>query len=119
MYIDRHKALIGVEVVQNGDFSTVAFFAREILHRATELSARYIVVIQNQPHGAEEPDFRNLFEIFKIAKSGEGIGVGLVDYVLVSPDMCFSFNEMSRVDDDRRIKLDFEYHHPITADQEQ
>ena len=108
IYLDRYKHLIGIEVLQRGDFQGVAFFAGDIMRRAVELSARFVIVVQNQPLGAEDPDYQNMSEIFKLAKFGDSIDVELVDYILVSPFICFSFNEFTRVDETGRFRLEFE-----------
>lgn len=101
LFLSRHEELIGVEVLQRGDIEHVSFFPREVIKRCLDLGARYFVMLHGYMDGEVEPDTNLLSQIYKLEKAADGFGIGLIDYVLVSPYMCVSLREQGLIGEDK------------------
>ncbi|MEJ8476867.1 JAB domain-containing protein [Roseibium algae] len=94
MYLDRARELIGIETLQTGDCDSARVFPRQLVARALDLSAKYLIVFHNQPDGTGDSSF-GFFENLKcIEDSINKLGIYLLDYVLVSPELCYSLKEL-------------------------
>lgn len=97
LYLSRHQELIGVEVLQQGDIEDVIVYPSQVVKRCLDLGARYFVVLHSYMDGETEPDTDQLNQICKLEKAADGIGLSMIDYVLVGPYMCASLREQGLI----------------------
>ncbi|MGS4883477.1 JAB domain-containing protein [Roseibium sp. MB-4] len=101
LFLNKHRELIGVEVHQRGDMDHVAFYPREVIARCLDLGARYFIVLQNHLDGETEPEMGDLNRICQLEAAAAGLGIDLIDYVLVTPYLCVSLREQGLIGADK------------------
>jgi len=90
LYLDSGNRLNGIEEAHRGTLSHVEVHPREVFKGALAANASSVVVAHNHPSGsphASQSDF-DLTE--RLVKSGELLGIPVIDHVIVSSGGCSS-----------------------------
>jgi DNA repair protein RadC len=94
MFLNRRREMIGVEVLQCGSIDKVALYPREIMSRAFDLCAKYLVILHNQPFGDGEPSFADMQYTAELETVARGLDIEILDHLIVAPQICVSLREM-------------------------
>ncbi len=108
MYLDRIRELIGIETLQTGDCELVAIYPRELAARALDLSARYVIILHNQPDGIQDPQYGFMENIKHLEDAIGNLGIHLIDYVLVARPLCFSLKRLNVLNPGQETPLLFQ-----------
>lgn len=97
-YTDSQGRLISFERVSKGTFEATSFHQRDVVGRAYELKALGIILVHNHPGGDPRPSGsdRKLTNLVRMA--AEGMGVQLLDHVVVTDHLCFSIKSDDIID---------------------
>jgi DNA repair protein RadC len=93
LLLNSRNMLIHKEVVGIGTLNSVLIHPREIFCSAIRNCANGLILVHNHPSGDVTPSDED-FRITKVLyKSGEIIGINLIDHVILSRDNYFSFKD--------------------------
>ncbi|MDR3208740.1 MAG: DNA repair protein RadC [Rickettsiales bacterium] len=90
LYLDKNKRLLLDEVHSVGTVDNVGVYPREVLHRALEVNANFVLLVHNHPDGNRffsEQDISVTMEIINVLHSTK---IEVIDHFLVSDGMIFS-----------------------------
>jgi len=92
-YLDSRNQEIKCELVSVGILNSSIVHPREVFEPAVKYLACQIIVAHNHPSGSLEPSKDDLEITQHLVKSGEILGIELLDHVIVSKNGYFSFKE--------------------------
>ena len=84
---------MAVEIVSVGTLNACLVEMREVFKHAILNNAAGIVCFHNHPSGAPEPSREDQLMTEKLKAAGELLGISLVDYIIVTEEQYYSFNE--------------------------
>ena len=90
LYLDRDRRLIENEKHASGTIDNVAVYPREILRRALDPSARFVVLAHNHPDGCRSFSAKDLELTEEIRNILSVVNIDVVDHMLVSDGLVFS-----------------------------
>lgn len=86
LYLDIQCQLIASEIVSMGILGECMMHPREIFRPAIQRNAYSIVVVHNHPSGQLKPSRDDVNMANKLLKTGEIVGIKLMDFILVDAD---------------------------------
>lgn len=89
--VDNGNRLICFERVHQGTVNQAHVFPREILAAALTAKASGIILVHNHPGGDPTPSRMDREMTERIGQIAEGLGVRLLDHVIVTEDNFYSF----------------------------
>ncbi len=92
-YLDAAHGLLHRETVSIGTLTSSLVHPREVFAPAIERSAAGVLVAHNHPSGNPHPSAEDRAATRRLARSGNILGIPLVDHVVVSGSRFFSFRE--------------------------
>jgi DNA repair protein RadC len=92
-YLDARSRLLRFETVSIGTLSASLVHPREVFAPAISHSAAGLVVAHNHPSGDCAPSAEDKDATRRLARSGELLGIPLLDHVIVADRGFFSFRE--------------------------
>ena len=93
LHFDSKLKLLKDEAMQKGTVNTVVFYPREVIRSALNNKSRQIIISHNHPSGDVTPSAADI-QLTKQIKDGlSTIGVELIDHIIVSPNLSFSFKD--------------------------
>jgi DNA repair protein RadC len=95
LFLDHREMLIRDEVQQVGTINHTPVYPREIIKRALEVSASYLILVHNHPSGDPTPsgaDIRMTREIIAISKP---LGIEVSDHIIIGRNGHASFRGLS------------------------
>jgi len=84
LYLTARHRLISDEIASRGTIDEAVLHVREVLARALELGAAAIVLVHNHPSGDPTPSKADLDMTRRLAATGKGLGVHLLDHLIVA-----------------------------------
>ena len=99
LFLDRENCLICDEEISRGTVDFVAVHTREIIRRALELGASYLLLAHNHPTGRLEPSWPDRRLTNEIATAARAMGMAVHDHVIVSFKGFCSFRENGLIED--------------------
>lgn len=96
-FLDQRNGVIACEVMSEGTAGEVPVYPREILRRALELGASGLILAHNHPSGALEPSPEDLRSTRDIAQTAKGLGIRLLDHIIVTKAGFSSFRSLGLV----------------------
>ena len=90
-YLNACNGIISREIVSVGILNATLIHAREIYKSAITHNAHSIIISHNHPSGDPKPSEEDIEVTKNIFKAGEIIGICLLDHVIVSKNIHFSF----------------------------
>ena len=92
-YTDGQARLLAFERVARGTFDAASFHQRDVVGRAYELRALGIILVHNHPGGNPKPSGFDRKLTDSVQQAAEGMDMQLLDHVIVTDHLCYSFKE--------------------------
>lgn len=93
---DSKRKVMGFAEVTRGTVYSSLVHPREVFGPAIRLGGSYIILAHNHPSGDPSPSMEDNAVTTKIAKSGEILGVPLMDHIIIGHDeKYYSYRESS------------------------
>lgn len=94
LYLDTQWRLISDDLHTKGTVDSAYIYPREILKRALELNARYVVMLHNHPTPFTSFSTEDIEVTTKVKTLLEMVGMNLYDHYVVSGGLIYSAREM-------------------------
>jgi len=104
--LDSIKRVIAVDLVGVGDEDEVLVNTKEIVQIALKRKAHSVLLAHNHPNGCVHPSESDMVRSKGIATVFDGMGILLIDHIIVSGNNFLSMSERGFLDD--RNDIDFE-----------
>ena len=92
-YLDSRNRLLLYETVSVGTLSASLVHPREVFSPAISAHAAALIVAHNHPSGDSNPSGEDKETTGRLARSGELLGIPLLDHLIVTKNGFFSFKE--------------------------
>jgi len=92
-YLDSRNQETKCEIISVGILNSSIVHPREVFEPAVKHLACQIIVAHNHPSGSLEPSKDDLEITQRLVKSGEILGIELLDHIIVTKNGYFSFKE--------------------------
>lgn len=89
-YLDTRNQEITREVISVGSLNANLVHPREVFEPAVKNLAAQIIIAHNHPSGNTEPSEEDLEITKKLVESGDILGIGIVDHIIVAKDSYLS-----------------------------
>ena len=93
LLLDTKNKIIKEELITKGILDSAIIHPREIFKPAIKNSASKIILIHNHPSGDSNPSKEDLDITKEIMKSGEVLGIKVVDHIIIGNDGWWSWME--------------------------
>lgn len=93
VYLNTKNEVIYWEIVSVGILNMTLVHPREVFRTAVQKSAQSVIVLHNHPSGDTEPSQVDIDITERLRKSGEMIGIKLLDHVIISSGSHCSLKE--------------------------
>ncbi|OGJ21261.1 hypothetical protein A3K73_05395 [Candidatus Pacearchaeota archaeon RBG_13_36_9] len=93
LMLDTKNNIIGEQLISKGILDASIVHPREIFKPAIKNSASKIILVHNHPSGDPNPSSEDLEITEKLMKSGEEIGINILDSVIISREGQWSWVE--------------------------
>jgi DNA repair protein RadC len=93
LYLNARNQLIKFETVSIGTLSASLVHPREVFGPGISHSAAALIVAHNHPSGDTHPSPEDKEATKRLQRSGELLGIPLLDHLIVSDHSLFSFRE--------------------------
>ena len=93
MQLDGKNHLLGEQMLSRGTVNSTLITPREVFMEALKFHAVSVILVHNHPSGDPTPSvfYKNITE--RIYRSGEILGVKLLDHVVIGDQRYISFKE--------------------------
>jgi DNA repair protein RadC len=91
--LDSRHRLIGEPRVQQGGFCTVEIVPRDVFAHLAREGAAAAIFMHNHPSGDPNPSEADRMLTWRLADVGSGMGVRVLDHVIIGRERYFSFAE--------------------------
>ncbi len=95
--LDTKNNFICDKVISKGTVNSSVISPREIFVEALNKNAVYLVLLHNHPSGDPRPSREDLMVTERIKKSGDLVGVKLLDHIIIGDKVYVSFREQGRI----------------------
>ena len=95
--LDGHHDVIGVRIITIGLLNRTLIHSREVFRQAIIDDACSIILAHNHPSGSVEPSMEDNDITNNIKKTGELVGIPVVDHIVFSGTKYFSYLEAGRI----------------------
>ncbi len=92
-YLDVKNQMIRKEIISIGILNMNIVHPREVFEPAIKHTCAQIIISHNHPSGDSAPSDEDLVLTKRLQKSGEILGIELIDHVIVTARLYFSFKE--------------------------
>jgi DNA repair protein RadC len=93
LMLDTKNNIVGEQLVSKGILDASIVHPREVFKPAIKNSASKIILVHNHPSGDANPSSEDLEITEKLMKSGEEIGINVLDHVIISREGEWSWME--------------------------
>jgi DNA repair protein RadC len=93
LYLNARNQVIHHEVISIGSLSATVVHPREIFLPAIQHSSASIIIAHNHPSGQSEPSGDDLQITVRLMKSGDLLGISLLDHLIVTEHEMLSLKE--------------------------
>ncbi|MCR4672965.1 MAG: DNA repair protein RadC [Lachnospiraceae bacterium] len=93
MFLDTRNALIRECLMTKGTVNRSLADPRDIFIKALEEHAVRLIMVHNHPSGDPSPSESDISLTKRVKSSGELIGIGLVDHIIIGSGAYYSFNK--------------------------
>lgn len=91
--MDHNKKVIATRADFAGGFDTVTIDVREIMAFCLQKQAVYLMFAHTHPNGVLTPSSKDVETTMQMKRTLQGIGVTLLDHILVAQNRTYSFTE--------------------------
>ena len=92
--LDSRHRLLGERVVATGGRHSVAVTPADIFQAALSFRPRSVVAFHNHPSGDPQPSEEDKALTYRLARSGEVVGIALVDHIVLGGRSFSSFKQL-------------------------
>lgn len=92
--LDSKHRLLGEKIVANGGRHSVAISPADVFQAALPFRPRSIIVFHNHPSGDPHPSEEDKALTYRLARSGEVLGIACVDHVVLGASSFASFKQL-------------------------
>lgn len=92
--LDSKHRLLGEKVVATGGRHSVAVTPADVFQAALPFRPRSVVVFHNHPSGDPHPSEEDKALTYRLARSGEVLGIALVDHIVLGGRSFASFKQL-------------------------
>lgn len=107
-YMDARHNLIGYEITAIGSLYSVQVHPREVFRGAIMAGAAFITIAHNHPTGDVSPSEEDYQVTEQIGRSGELLGIPLLDHVVVSDAEYYSIKAEAVISEPRVMVIDID-----------
>lgn len=93
IYLDTKNKIINDENISIGSLNASIVHPREVFKNAVKKSANSIIIMHNHPSGDPAPSREDIDITRRIRKSGELLGITLLDHIIIGDHRYISFKE--------------------------
>lgn len=93
IYLDTKNKIINDENISIGSLNASIVHPREVFKNAVKKSANSIIIMHNHPSGDPAPSREDIDITRRIRKSGELLGISLLDHIIIGDHRYISFKE--------------------------
>ena len=93
IYLNKANFVMGKEMITSGSMETTPIDLPRILRRAIEKQCTYVILVHNHPSGSPTPGPSDITQTKIVKNALAGVGVSLMDHVIVAEDSFYSFAE--------------------------
>ena len=97
--LDSQMSVLGISEVARGTANNLGVHLRDIFRAAIILGSVYIIVAHNHPSGRLDPSDSDIELTRQSLKSGELLGIKVIDHVIVTAKGYYSFEEAGFIED--------------------
>ena len=90
-FLNHKFQLLQDEALQTGTVNYINIFPRELIKRALELSASYLVFIHNHPSGDTTPSIEDRQTTEELRNILKKLGIEIIDHLIISKLGYYSF----------------------------
>ena len=91
IYLNKANYVLGKEMICSGSMESTPVDTARILRRAIEKQCSYVILVHNHPSGSPQPGSSDIAQTNMVKNALSGVGVLLMDHVIVAEDSFFSF----------------------------
>jgi len=100
LMLNTQNNIIGDKLISKGILDASIIHPREVFKPAIKNSASKIILVHNHPSGDPQPSAEDEEITRRLMKTGEELGIKVVDGVIICKDKWWSFKEINRFSDD-------------------
>lgn len=93
LILNGRNAVVNNLVISNGSFNSAMASPREVFYYALKHKAVAIILLHNHPSGDPSPSREDLVLTRRIAKTGEMVGIPLLDHIIIGDNRYVSVKE--------------------------
>ena len=93
VFFNTKNRLLKDKLLTRGTVNASLVSPREIFIEALRYHAVYIVLLHNHPSGSPEPSKEDMLVTQRIERSGEMLGIRLIDHIIIGDNRYISFKE--------------------------
>lgn len=93
LILNGKNAVVKDLVISNGSFNSAMASPREVFYYALKHKAVAIILLHNHPSGDPSPSREDLVLTRRIAKTGEMVGIPLLDHIIIGDNRYVSVKE--------------------------
>lgn len=97
IFLDANGMFLAGETVASGSSSGVIMHVRHVIHRALDLGATSLILAHNHPSGSCQPSEEDYSATKTFIEIAGGIGIEIVDHMVVSRTGIFSMKKGQRL----------------------
>ncbi|MEK6901087.1 MAG: DNA repair protein RadC [Nanoarchaeota archaeon] len=97
VYLNVKNKIIAEEVITMGILNASLIHPREVFHGALKNLAHSVIVLHNHPSGDPTPSEEDLQVTKRLAKTGEVMGIPLIDHIILGNECWWSWKESLRM----------------------
>ncbi|MFN7662682.1 MAG: RadC family protein [Alphaproteobacteria bacterium] len=83
-FLDGHHQIITEQVLQVGTVDQTVVYPREVIKKALEVGATWLILSHNHPSGNCTPSSADIELTRHIMEAGEKLGIGVYDHLVIS-----------------------------------
>ena len=91
--LNTKNEIIGLNNVSTGDLSSAKVHQREVLKPAKLSNSAAMILSHNHPSGDPSPSQQDMEITHRLNKSGQIIGIKMVDHIIIGDNKYFSFSD--------------------------
>ncbi len=96
--VDAQCRLLGARMISVGTLSEVSAYPRSVVETALNLNAHSVFFTHNHPGGTCAPSAEDIASTIQIQRLLNGIGILVLDHVIVAGQSCYSMSQHGDMD---------------------
>ncbi|HRN70286.1 MAG TPA: DNA repair protein RadC [Candidatus Woesebacteria bacterium] len=97
LFLNARNQLLLKETISVGTLTASLVHPREVFEPALRVSAASVIIVHNHPSGNTEPSQQDIDMTLRLIKSGNLLGIELLDHIIVSNNGYSSLKELGTI----------------------